>query len=366
MKIVIICGGISTERNVSISSGELIFDALVKNNHTVVLVDAYLGVKEIPTDIFLENYNLVNKCNFDKKEVPNIKKIKEERFEATCGKFAKEEFFGPNVIKMCRLADITFVAMHGSEGENGKVQAYLDMMSIKYTGSGYVASILGMNKHLTKAILDSKQILNAKNIVVKNIDNIDEIITSSKEKIGFPCVTKPATGGSSIGVSIVEDESGLYLAIKQAAMYDDTILIEEYIEGVEVSVGVINNVALPPIEIVPKSNEFYNYENKYTAGKVDEICPARLDEQTIDKLQVIAQQVCQALAIQVYARVDFIVNTKGECYCLEANTLPGMTPTSLLPQEALTLGITYEELCEKIITESLKKYVDMEKSNGKI
>ncbi|MBQ8043999.1 MAG: ATP-grasp domain-containing protein, partial [Clostridia bacterium] len=169
-----------------------------------------------------------------------------------------------------------------------------------------------------------------------------------------PAVVKPASGGSSVGVVIVNNETELKGAVCTAKQYDDVVVIEEYVKGREFSIGVIVGKALPIIEIIPKQG-FYDYKNKYQAGLTEEICPANLNEEMTQIMQDLAEKAYKALDLEVYSRIDFILSEANVPYCLEANTLPGMTPTSLLPQEARKTGLEYEELCEKIIELSLKK-----------
>ena len=344
MKIVVLCGGTSTEREVSISSGTLIASALERKGHEVVLLDVYLGLDSYEEEnVFsLGIKGLKLKTNLTDK-APDIEEIKKLRNNP-------EVFFGPNVLDICKLADIVFIALHGENGENGKVQAAFDLMGIKYTGTGYVGSMLGMSKDLTRKILTTHGINMAQGITLYKEDSYN----TTREKLFVPAVVKPASGGSSIGVAIVNSEEELQEAIELAKKYDNTVVIEEYVKGREFSIGVIDGKALPIIEIIPNQG-FYDYKNKYQAGLTEEICPANLDEKTTKMMQELAERVYKALELNVYARIDFILSTENVPYCLEANTLPGMTPTSLLPQEADRVGIGYDELCEKIIQLSLKK-----------
>ena len=344
MKIVVLCGGTSTERNVSISSGTLICKALRDKGHEAVLLDVYLGIDnyDIDTIFTLGEDGLKVKSNLGE-DAPDILQIKQMRANS-------EVFFGPNVLEICKEADITFIALHGENGENGKVQATFDLLGIKYTGTGYEGSLLGMSKDLTRKILMTSGVNMARGITLYKEDNYETV----KDKLFVPAVVKPASGGSSVGVVIVNDEQELKNAIDIAKRYDDVVVIEEYVKGREFSIGVINGKALPIIEIIPKEG-FYDYKNKYQAGLTEEICPAQLDENTTKIMQDLAVKAYKALGLQVYSRIDFILSQNGEPYCLEANTLPGMTPTSLLPQEASKIGLGYEDLCEKIIELSLKK-----------
>ena len=242
------------------------------------------------------------------------------------------------------MADIVFLALHGSIGENGKLQAIFDCMGIKYTESSYEGSILAIDKILTKKILEHDNIKTPKWHLLKNV---------RKENIKFPVVVKPANNGSSIGVSIANNLEEFEVAIIECEKYKDEIIIEEYIKGREFSVGILDKTALPPIEIIPKSG-FYDYKNKYQEGKTIEICPPKISQDKIKEMQQIAIKVHNALLLGAYSRIDFILDENGNFNVLEANSLPGMTKTSLLPQEALVTGITYEDLCEKILLSNLK------------
>ena len=232
-------------------------------------------------------------------------------------------------------------------GEDGKLQALFELEGIKYTGTSSVGCTLAMDKELSKKLMLADNIKTAKWVSLNKNEEIN------LEKIKFPCVVKPCSNGSSIGVSIVRTNEELKEAIRIAFKYEDKILVEEYISGREFSVGILDNKALPAIEIVAKEG-FYDYKNKYQAGLVDEICPANIDENLEKELSEIALKVHKILHLGYYSRIDFIVDKNYGIYCLEANTLPGMTPTSLLPQEALSVGISYEELCEKICLNAKK------------
>ena len=346
MKIVVLCGGTSTERDVSISSGKLICNGLNKNGHDTILLDVYLGICDEAIkdcDPFKLNLDVIKGKTKVDDVAPDINEIKKLRENPN-------EFFGPNVLKICKMADIVFIALHGENGENGKLQATFDLLDIKYTGSGYLGSALGMNKSLTRNILMSNGINMAEGITLKKEDTLDSI----KDRITFPCVVKPSNGGSSVGVTISHNMETLKTALQNAKKYDDEIVLEKYIKGREFSVGVIDGKALPVIEIIPKTG-FYDYKNKYQNGLTEEICPANIKECESSLLKESAEKVYKILGLSVYARIDFILSEDKKAYCLEANTLPGMTPTSLLPQEASVMNISYEALCEKIIELSLKK-----------
>lgn len=344
MKIVVLAGGTSTERDVSLSSGTMIYHAL-KKKHQAILLDVYLGYEEDDyKNVFTSTKKWAEDVNLVKEENPDLQTIKAMRKDSSNG------FFGPNVISICQDADIVFLALHGENGENGKIQATFDLLGIKYTGTDYISSALAMDKVLTKELFLQHHIPTPKSDSIK----IGEQVDQKKESIEYPCVVKTSCGGSSVGVYIVKTKEELEESISEASIYGSEILIEQYIKGREFSVGVVDNVALPVIEIAPLEG-FYDYKNKYQAGSAIETCPAELDNETAKKMQRIAEKVFKVLRLKVYARMDFMMNNKGEIFCIEANTLPGMTPTSLLPQEAKAIGKDYEELCQWLIDLSLQK-----------
>ena len=255
---------------------------------------------------------------------------------------------GKNVIEICRAADISFLALHGEDGENGKLQATFDVHGIKYTGSGYLGSAVAMNKEITKIMLRSAGIPVPEGIVLEKGGRV--------ESVGFPCVVKPCSGGSSVGTSMVSSEGEYAAALELAFRYEDRVLVERFIKGRELTVGVMGGKAMPVIEIIPKTG-WYDYKNKYQAGLTEEICPAPISAEDTDRVQRLAERVSAALMIDVYCRGDFLMdNESGEIYCLEANTLPGMTPTSLIPQMGRVQGLSFGEICEKIIKLSMEKY----------
>lgn len=344
MRIVVLAGGLSTERDVSISSGILVASALREKGHEVVLLDVFTGYEQNICDIdalFKQNYSFADKANVGE-TVSDLSEVRENRLNKS------DRFIGTNVIEICSEADITFLALHGGEGENGQLQASLDLLGIKYTGTGYLGSALAMNKGLTKSVFVQNKINTPAGEIFKSEED-------AKSWSIFPCVVKPCSGGSSVGIARAENEEEYILAVKDAFRYENEIVVEQFVKGREFSVGILGGKALPPIEIIPKSG-FYDYAAKYQTGATDEICPADIDEQTDKKLRESAVAAYNSLHLDSYARVDFLVDENGEPFCLEANTLPGMTPTSLLPQEAAVEGMNYADLCEKIIEISLKKY----------
>lgn len=341
MKVVVLAGGISTERDVSLSSGRMIYQALKKKGHQAILLDVYLGYTKDDADVI-----------FDKKEdwAAQIGAISEKNPDIEAVKALRPDgdknFFGPNVISICQAADVVFMALHGENGENGKIQACFDLMGIRYTGTDYVSSALSMDKGLAKELFDYHGIPTPKGIRLKKGEK-------EQRTVPFPCVVKSCCGGSSVGVCIAHNEQEYEAALEEGFRYDKEVIVEQYIKGREFSVGVMDGKALPVIEIAPLSG-FYDYKNKYQAGSTVETCPAQLSERKTKEMQHLAEQVFQVLRLKNYARMDFMMSEEEEIFCLEANTLPGMTPTSLLPQEAQALGISFEELCEKIMETAMR------------
>lgn len=342
MKIVVLAGGTSTERDVSIVSGTMVCKALREKGHQAILMDVFFGLKQIPEPLFPEKYDVEEAAEGIKSHNDSLpEEIKVRR-----------EFFGPHVIEICQKADVVFMALHGANGEDGKVQAAFDLFGIPYTGTGYLSSAVSMDKGLTKQFFETHGVPTPKGIsLVKNKTSV------SLQGCGleFPVVVKPCCGGSSVGVSIADNQEEYEAALQAAFVYEDALIVEEYVKGREFSVGVVDGEAYPIIEIAPIEG-FYDYTNKYKAGSTIETCPARLTEEQTRQMQEYAVLGAKALGIEGYCRLDFMMRGDGRMYCLEANTLPGMTPTSLLPQEAQAIGIDYPSLCEELIRLSLKKY----------
>lgn len=348
MKIVVLAGGISTERDVSLSSGTMIYRALKQRGHKAVLLDVYLGYEWEERkgtgkieEIFETDKDWAGELGTITDKNPDIDQIKAMRADGS------KNFFGPNVLSICQAADAVFMALHGENGENGKIQACFDLMGITYTGTDYVSSALSMDKGLSKELFTYYGIPTPFGIRLSK-DRKQE------GKIPFPCIVKACRGGSSVGVSIALSEQEYESALEEAFRYDDEVIVEQYIEGREFSVGVMDGKALPVIEIAPLSG-FYDYKNKYQPGSTIETCPASLSLEKTREMQDYAEKAFAALRLKNYARMDFMMNQQGELFCLEANTLPGMTPTSLLPQEAAAMGMSFGELCEKILAYAVKE-----------
>lgn len=332
MKIVVLAGGFSPEREVSLSSGAMITNALIKNGHEVYLLDSYLGTADVEEVRFK---SLKDGTDFSweiGRRVPELDCLAQGR--------NGKGYIGNRVIEICRLADAVFLALHGGAGENGQIQAVLDAYGISYTGTGYEGCLKAMDKPMAKLLMRDS-----------GIPTPDwRLYTRGEpmEAFSFPCVVKPCGCGSSVGVTMVDGEEQWEQALDSAFSYEDRILAEVKITGREFSVGILGERSLPAIEIIPKTG-FYDYENKYQAGMTQEICPARLTDKEEEAMGRMALKVHRALGLGYYSRVDFIMEEDGSLYCLEANTLPGMTPFSLLPQEAKAAGISYHELCEDIV-----------------
>ena len=328
MKIVVVAGGLSPERDVSLSSGAQIANALAETGYEVCLVDLYTGsILEKSGDRYAYNIPV---------HEPDLERLKRESGN-------RNSLIGKNVIELCQSSDLAFLALHGDIGENGKLQAVFDSYGITYTGTGYIGSLLAMDKDLAKLLMVQNNILTpAWEIIVGRGDP-----DAPPPDIDFPLVIKPCSCGSSVGVSIVQNEREYTDAVSHAAKYETKIIVEKMIAGREFSVGILDNFALPAIEIIP-DGKFFDYEHKYQPGITKEICPADLDKNTEKRMQGIALHVHKTLRLGSYSRIDFILASSGDIYCLEANTLPGMTPASLLPKEAAAAGIPYADLCDRI------------------
>lgn len=342
MNIVVLAGGLSPERDVSLVTGSNVCRALRKNGHQVILMDVFMGREGEDVAHWFEKSEEVSAAVTAIAETaPDLEAVKASRADQS------DCFFGPNVIALCQIADIVFMALHGENGENGKIQAAFDLFGIRYTGSDYLSSAIAMNKNLAKKVLAAGGVPVPRGFAVKKG-------AQSVEQTAFPCVVKPCCGGSSIGVSIVNDRKEYEAALEEAFKWEDEIVVEQYIQGREFSICVIDGKALPVIEIAP-INGWYDYKNKYQAGSTIETCPAELSEAETVRMQHYAEQAAAAIGLDTYSRMDFLMDEDGKMYCLEANTLPGMTPTSLIPQEAAAVGIGYEQLCEQLISISLEK-----------
>ncbi len=345
MKIVVLCGGLSTERKISIITGTRVCAALRRKGHKAVLVDMFMGLEDFegdPADLF-EDLPPLAPAEFDGIE-PDLEAVRASR------KLKSPSIFGQGVLEICAMADVVFIGLHGINGEDGRVQAAFDLMGIPYTGSGYLGAGIAMNKTRTKEIVRTVGIRTPewKSYEMVREKDIPAIAAETKA----PCVVKVPGGGSSIGVHIVKDQAGVEPAIRACLKLDRRLLIEQYIEGREFTCGVLNHKALPSVEIAPAVGH-YDYTNKYKAGATLEICPGRCTPEVEAEMGRMALKVHSTVGLHTYSRSDFIVTDDDEVWFLEVNTLPGMTPTSLVPQEAAAVGIGYDELCEQIVQGAL-------------
>lgn len=345
MKIVVLCGGLSMERNVSITSGTLICRALRELGHRAVLVDMFYGLEDVDVapEALFEHLPELKEARVAA-EAPDLDEVIAAR------KWKSPSKIGKGVLEICQLADVVFLGLHGACGEDGRIQAALDLLGVPYTGSGYLGSALAMDKDLTKRIVAP---LGVKTPAWRTLSYVRADIPHIAADAKLPVVVKPVDSGSSVGVSIAHSAEELARALEENLALGRVIL-EEYVSGREIDVGVLDGRSLPSIEIIPKQG-FYDYVNKYQAGATVEICPTPIEPETEFRLREVALKVHNALGLKAYSRSDYIVDETGEIYFLEINTLPGMTPTSLMPQEAAAAGVSYNELCQRIVDLALRE-----------
>lgn len=345
MKIVVLCGGLSPERNVSLSSGKKIAAALSERGHQVVPVDMFLGLEDYAGDLnTIFDHPPVLDFSAISEIAPDLEAVRASR------RLKSRSLFGEHVLEVCQMADIVFMALHGRVGEDGRTQATFDMLGIPYTGSGCLSSAIAMDKDLTKRLVAPAGVRTPAWQLVESADlDMDDVCA----KAVYPCVVKPDDSGSSIGVAIAQNEEELRAALADAAKESGRIIVEQFVSGREVQIGILGDKCLPSIEIIPAEG-FYDYKNKYQPGAAKEITPAPIPAETEAELARSAMIVFKTLGLRAYSRADFILDAEGKLWFLEINTLPGMTPTSLVPQEAAVIGIEYGELCEKIIALSME------------
>ena len=335
MKTAVLLGGISSERNVSLASGTAIAQALKKLDHEVVLLDPAYG-----KDQKIEPFAQVGMTPPEQNE---LKRLPAEQGKA---------FFEFVDIITREQIELVFNALHGGMGENGIMQSIFEAAKIRYTGSGVMASALAMNKTVTKNVFLSCGVPTPEFLFIeKNTARLSackEILS----KFTFPVVLKPNEEGSTVGLSIVKEEKDLAAAWDKAAAYGH-VLVERYIAGRELTVAVLGDKALPVIEIIPEGG-FYDYEHKYTKGKTNYVCPAEIPFETAESAKQFAVKAFRGLMCSAYARIDFRLSEDNKLYCLEVNTLPGMTSTSLVPKAAKADGMEFEQLIQRIITLSMR------------
>jgi D-alanine-D-alanine ligase len=339
LKIAVLMGGNSAERDVSLSSGAGIIAGLRAAGHEAIGIDTALGAGQLSAQTKAEITGI-------KPEPPSTAEL-----EAISSETAVQTVSSPDL----KGVDLVFIALHGGMGENGTIQALLDLMGIPFTGSGVLASAAAMDKLISKKIFMASGIPTPDFFVKPANEIIDEkeLIAEVKRTVGFPVVVKPNDQGSSVGLDISRDESTLFEIAGKAGQYSDKVLFEKYIEGRELTVAILNDKALPVVEISPHSG-FYDYHHKYTAGQTDYLAPAPISKDEENRIRELGLMAFRALGCRGYARVDFRMSTEGKFYCLEVNTLPGMTSTSLVPKAAKAAGIEFPDLLSRIASSALK------------
>jgi D-alanine-D-alanine ligase len=344
MKIVVLGGGLSTERHVSLVTGTSVCKALRERGHKAIFVDMFMG---------LENYDGELEAAFDvadgfcgnvaiERTAPDIDAVIASR------KYKSPSRLGRNVLEICALADCVFLGLHGADGEDGKIQAALDLLGVPYTGSGPLSSGMAMDKAVAKLVMNSCGVRTPKG---RELTYTVEDIPSLAETLPVPCAVKVVGGGSSIGVELPDTREELKAALENIIKYGNRVVVEEKISGRELTVPVLDDGYLSPIEIIPPENMNFDYVAKYQSGAqgARELCPAPITEAEKRQIGEAALKLHRALGLSVYSRTDFILDKAGQAWCLEVNTLPGMTPNSLFPKAAAVAGMSYGELCEKIV-----------------
>jgi D-alanine-D-alanine ligase len=339
MNIAVLFGGISTERNVSIVGGKAVVEALRSKGHNVISVDPAFGV-----DCVKEAELLINNSEISAK-ISNFATLDE------LAKFSPQNYIDCINSNVFDEIDCAFIVLHGKYGEDGTIQSLLDLRGIPYTGSGMRASAVAMDKLTSKTLFAANGIITPRWEMIHPSDaDDDEFISDLLKEFGKNIVIKPADQGSTVGLTIIKDgyKEDIAAGIREAAKYSKNILAERYIEGRELTVAIIDQTPLPVIEIDTEDG-FYDYQHKYTKGKTNYVCPAKLSEDIIGFTQNMALSAYNAIGCKCFARVDFILNSEGQPFCLEVNTIPGFSSTSLVPMAAKAEGIEFVDLCEKLI-----------------
>lgn len=350
MKIVVLGGGISTERHVALVTATSVCQALRRRGHQAIFVDLFLGLEDYHKPLeqaFLEPDGLCGNVSIEKK-APDLKQVWKSR------KYQSPGHLGKNVAEICALADCVFLGLHGIDGEDGKIQSLLELIGVPYTGSGPLSSALAMDKAMAKRILEREGILTPSwQEIVFDEKDIDFLV----DTLPVPCAVKIVNGGSSIGVELPDSRKDLREALNRVLEFGNRFVVEEKIIGREMTVPVFDGKALSPIEIIPPEGTAFDYIRKYQSGAegAAEICPADLTEKENAVLRDAAEKVHKNMKLSVYSRSDFILDGAGRAWFLEVNTLPGMTPNSLIPKAAKVEGISYDELCERIVLLSMKE-----------
>ncbi|HET9066296.1 MAG TPA: D-alanine--D-alanine ligase [Gemmatimonadales bacterium] len=336
MHLALLTGGSSSERSVALASAAQIAQALRSRSHTIVVIDTTTGIINDAAESALLTGGV-------RPAPTDLAPFRTAEREILLGGLLQD----PRI----RAADCCVLALHGGSGEDGTIQHLLDLAGLRYTGAGALASALAMDKDLAKRLFQSAGIAVApwEMVVPHRGIGIDLDPVEVGQRLGWPLVVKPSKQGSTVGLSVVRDPSGLAVAIQEALRHDDEVVVETFIPGRELTVGILGEEALAVGEIIP-SHELFDYECKYTPGMSQELFPADLDPSVAREVQRLGVAAHRALKATGYSRVDFRLTPEGRLFCLEVNTLPGMTATSLLPQSAAAAGIGFAELCERIIT----------------
>lgn len=332
MKIAVLFGGNSAERDVSIASGAQVIRALREAGHEVLSIDTAKGVL---TDAEERHWLAAGVAV----KPPANEELALLRSDSSALTKAPE----------LRGVDVVFLALHGGTGEDGTIQALLDLAGLTYTGSGHAASAAAMDKDVAKKLFHSAGVPTADWLMAPAA--AEEVART----LGFPVVVKPNKQGSTIGLTVVREAGQLASAVEVAFRYDDEVMIERFVPGRELTVGILGDTPLTVGEIFPKLGAIFNYESKYQQGGAEEVFPANLTPEQTRLVQELGLRAHRALKLEGYSRVDFRMDEAGQLWCLEVNTLPGMTATSLLPQGARAAGIEFPKLCERICELALEK-----------
>lgn len=332
MKIAVLLGGTSEERDVSIASGAQVFRALREAGHEVVAVDTAHGTLEGEAEARLLESGVAPAPPSDEM----LERLRAGNPLALAANPALRE------------ADVVFLALHGGTGEDGTLQAILDFGGIPYTGTGQLGSAMAMDKDVAKRLFQLAGVPTAPWLMTPA--DPDEV----ERALGYPVIVKPSKQGSTVGLSLVKDPEQLQAALTEASRFDDEVMLERFVPGRELTVGILEDEALAVGEIIPPG-EIFDYASKYQSGGAREIFPADLPAAVAERVRELGLLAHRALKLRDYSRVDFRLDPDGELWCLEVNTLPGMTSASLLPQSAAACGISFPELCERICRLALQR-----------
>ena len=345
MKIVVLSGGFCTERHVGLVSGSGVCRALREKGHQAIFVDMFLGLEGYHgalEDIFDAPDGLLAQAAIEE-TAPDLEAVRAARQDKS------PSLLGKDVLAVCAMADAVFLAMHGANGEDGRIQATLDLLGVPYTGSGYLGSAMAMDKAVTKRMMDSLGIRTAPWV---DVHYKEEDIPRLTRELMLPCAVKVVNGGSSLGMALPDTREELEQALHDLLPYGGHVVVEQKIRGREIQIAVLGDRYLPAVEIIPRG-AYFDYVSKYQKDGAVELCPAPITDEEWQQVGEMALTLHQGLGLAVYSRSDFLLDADGKAWCLEINTLPGMTPTSLVPQEAAQVGLSYADLCEKIVLDSI-------------